>query len=119
MSTRLLASPARRATLARELTAEVVRRGVDGVNVDFEPVPVGMAAALTSFVQVLRADLDRAGAGYQLTVAILGHFESYDIAGLVAPHAADALYLMAYQYAGVWSASAGSTDPTAESPTTS
>ena len=107
----LLASSSRRLRLAREIAAEVVRRGVDGVNVDLEPVPVGQKAAFTSFVRQLRAALDAAAPGLQLTVAVTGYFSSYDVRGLVAPGAADALYVMGYHYAGWWSTRAGSNAP--------
>lgn len=107
----LLASSARRKRLALEIAAEVVRRGVDGVNVDVEPVPVGQKAAFTSFVRSLRAALDDAAPGLQLTVAITGYYSSYDVRGLVAPGAADAIYLMGYHYAGWWSKIAGSNAP--------
>jgi spore germination protein YaaH len=107
----LLSSPARRDKLALEIAAEVVRRGVDGVNVDLEPVPIGQKAAFTAFVRRLRAALDAAAPGLQLTVAITGYYSSYDVRGLVAPGAADAIYVMGYPYAGWWSKIAGSTAP--------
>ena len=107
----LLGSAARRERLALEIAAEVVRRRVDGVNVDLEPVPVGQKAAFTSFVRRLRAALDDAAPGLQLTVAITGYYSSYDARGLVAPGAADALYVMGYHYAGWWSKVAGSNAP--------
>jgi spore germination protein YaaH len=111
VTTALLSSPARREKLALQIAAEVVRRGVDGVNVDLEPVPVGQKAAFTSFVRRLRVALDAAAPGLQLTVAITGYYSSYDVRGLVAPGAADAIYLMGYPYAGWWSKIAGSTAP--------
>ncbi len=107
----LLGSSARRARLAKEIAAEVVRRGVDGVNVDLEPVPVGQKAAFTSFVRQLRTALDAAEPGLQLTVAITGYFSSYDVGRLTRPGAADAIYLMGYHYAGWWSKVAGSNAP--------
>jgi hypothetical protein len=107
----LLGSSAHQQRLAREIAAEVIRRGVDGVNVDLEPVPVGQAGAFTSFVRRLRSALDAAGPGLQLTVAITGYYSSYDVRGLVAPGAADAIYLMGYHYAGWWSKRAGSNAP--------
>lgn len=107
----LLASTAARDRLAREVAAEVVRRGVDGVNVDFEPIPVGQKANFTLFVRALRAALEREGSGYQLTFDVVGHYESYDVRSLVGPEGADAVYLMGYHYAGTWSKIAGSTAP--------
>ncbi len=107
----LLGSASRRLRLAREIAAEVVRRGIDGVNMDLEPVPVGRQAAFTSFVRQLRSALDDAAPGLQLTVAITGYYSSYDVRGLVAPGGADAIYVMGYHYAGWWSKVAGSNAP--------
>jgi spore germination protein YaaH len=111
VSRALLASGNRRLRLAREVAAEVSRRGVDGVNVDFEPIPVGLRTNFTKFVESLRAELDRRGPGYQLTFAITGHHESYDVRALLRRGGADAVYLMGYHYAGTWSTRAGSTAP--------
>src|SRR5664280_1356962 len=41
----LLGSSPHQVRLAAEIAAEVVRRGVDGVDVDLEPVPAGQAGA--------------------------------------------------------------------------
>jgi spore germination protein YaaH len=107
----ILSNAARRARLARELADEVVARGVDGVNVDFEPIPHGQRANFTAFVRTLRAELDERGPGYQLTFDVTGYHESYDVAGLLAPGGADAVFLMGYHYAGTWSKIARSTAP--------
>ena len=105
----LLASSSSRAALARAAADEVIRRGVDGVNVDFEPIPVGQAANFTDFVRRLRVELDARRRGLQLTVDLVGHFDSYDVPGLVP--SVDAIYLMGYHYAGWWSSVAMSTAP--------
>jgi spore germination protein YaaH len=107
----LLDSAAARQRLAAEVAAEVVRRGVDGVNVDFEPIPVGRKAQFTDFIKRLRKELDGQRAGYQLTFAIVGHYESYDVGPAVGPDAADAVYLMGYHYSGTFSKIAGSNAP--------
>jgi spore germination protein YaaH len=107
----LLGDRARWQRLARGVAAEVVRRGVDGVNVDFEPIPVGQRDAFTRFVRFLRAELDRTGPGRQLTFDVTGHHTSYDVRAILAPGGADAVYLMGYHYAGTWSRVAGSTSP--------
>ncbi|HEY7524478.1 MAG TPA: glycosyl hydrolase family 18 protein [Candidatus Limnocylindrales bacterium] len=107
----ILGDPGRWSRLARETAAEVVRRGVDGVNVDFEPIPLGQRDAFTRFVRALRAELDRRRPGSQLTFDVTGHHTSYDVRGLLAPGGADAVYLMGYHYAGTWSRVAGSTAP--------
>jgi len=110
-SVALLKSAEARARLAREVADEVVRRGVDGVNVDFEPIPRGQKAAFTDLVRRIRAELDTRGPGYQLTFAVTGHFESYDVAGALKAGGADAVYLMGYHYAGTFSTIAHGTAP--------
>ncbi|MGH2513242.1 MAG: glycosyl hydrolase family 18 protein [Candidatus Limnocylindrales bacterium] len=107
----LLASPTARARMISETVAEVVRRGVDGVNLDFEPIPVGQRTNFTALVRGLRAALDAVHPGYQLTVAMTGYFSSYDPGALIAPGAADAIYLMGYHYRGTFSTQAGSNSP--------
>jgi spore germination protein YaaH len=110
-SATLLASPAARARLAREVADEVVRRGVDGVNVDFEPIPLGQKANFTDLVRQVRRELDARGPGYQLTFDVVGHFESYDVGAALKPGGADAVYLMGYHYAGTFSTIAHGTAP--------
>lgn len=110
-STKLLASAAARARLAREVAAEVVRRGVDGVNVDFEPIPRGQQANFTDLVRQIRRELDARRRGYQLTFDVVGHFESYDVRAALQPGAADAVYLMGYHFAGTFSTVAHATAP--------
>ena len=110
-SVALLKSAEARARLAGEVADEVVRRGVDGINVDFEPIPRGQKAAFTDLVRRIRAELDARGPGYQLTFAVTGHFESYDVAAVLKPGGADAVYLMGYHYAGTFSTIAHGTAP--------
>jgi len=107
----ILSNASRRARLARELADEVDARGVDGVNVDFEPIPRGERAHFTAFVRTLRAELDKRGPGYQLTFDVTGYHDSYDVAGLLAPDGADAVFLMGYHYAGTFSKIARSNAP--------
>ena len=107
----LLASTNARARLAREFADEVVRRGVDGINVDFEPIPIGQKANFTDLVRRLRTELDRRRAGYQLTFDVVGHFDSYDVGALLRPGGADAVYLMGYHFAGTFSTIAHGTAP--------
>jgi spore germination protein YaaH len=109
-STDLLASSVARQRLAEDVAGEVVRRGIDGVNVDFEPIPRGQKANFTDLIRRIRLELDARGRGYQLTFDVLGHFESYDVAGSLAA-GADAVYLMGYHYAGTFSTIAHATAP--------
>ncbi len=110
-SATLLASAKARARLARELADEVVRRGVDGVNVDFEPIPRGQKANFTDLVRRIRSELDARRPGYQLTFDVVGHFESYDVGAALKPGGADAVFLMGYHYAGTFSTIAHGTAP--------
>ena len=110
-SATLLGSAAARARLAGEVADEVVRRGVDGVNVDFEPIPLGQKANFTDLIRRIRTELDARRPAYQLTFDVVGHFESYDVAAALAPGGADAVYLMGYHYAGTFSTIAHGTAP--------
>jgi hypothetical protein len=110
-SVALLGSEKARARLAKAVADEVVRRGVDGVNVDFEPIPRGQQANFTDLVRRIRTELDGRGPGYQLTFDVVGHFESYDVAAALRPGGADAVYLMGYHYAGTFSTIAHGTAP--------
>jgi spore germination protein YaaH len=62
-------------------------------------------------MRTLRRELDRVRPGSQLTFCVVGHHETYDVAGATGPDAADAVYLMGYHYAGTWSDVANSTAP--------
>ncbi len=106
----LLDSSARRQRLADTIARVVTERGVDGVDLDFEPIPTGLAKAYGDLVGRVRRALDARHGGLQLTVALVGHFDSYDVPAIVRGHP-DALYLMGYHYAGWWSKVAGSTAP--------
>jgi spore germination protein YaaH len=112
-TTALLSSSVARQTLANEIANAVVARGVDGVNLDFEPIPASQRANYVSFVRAVRRALDAKAPGYQLTFAATGFIANYDIAALTASGAADAVYIMGYQYRGAWSSRAGSTAPLA------
>jgi spore germination protein YaaH len=101
----------RRELLARETADVVARRGIDGVNVDFEPIPRGQKANFTDFVRRMRKALDDIRPGFQLTFDVTGHHDSYDVGGALRPGGADAVYLMGYHYAGTWSKIAASTSP--------
>jgi hypothetical protein len=107
----LLGSATARETLASEIAAAVHERGADGVNLDFEPIPLGQRANFVTFVQQLRAALDATQAGYQLTFDATGDMANYDVAALTAPGAADAVFVMGYDYRIAGSGIAGSISP--------
>jgi spore germination protein YaaH len=110
-SVKLLSNQAARSRLAHQIAAEVTRRGVDGVNIDFEPIPSSETDHFTDLVRRVRTALDGERAGLELTVATTGYIANYDIEGLTAPGAADAIYIMAYHYSGSWSNRAGAVSP--------
>jgi spore germination protein YaaH len=113
ITSRLLGSATARATLTREIVHEVVRRGVDGVNIDFEPIPSARKDAFVTFIRQLRRALDAARPGYQLTYDSTGYVGNYDVRRLTGPGAADAAFIMGYPYEGPWSDRAGSVAPLA------
>ena len=80
----MLSKSANRARLARETAQAVIDRGVDGVNVDFEPIPGSQKANFVDFVRRLRTELDARKHGLQLTVDSTGYIANYDVAGLTA-----------------------------------
>jgi spore germination protein YaaH len=114
MST-LLNSATNRTRLVAAISSTVKSRNADGVNLDFEPVPASLRAQYTAFVRQLKAKLVADGAGSQLTVATTagaGTWSTgYDLAGLTAPGAADALMVMAYDLNWSGSTRAGGVAP--------
>ena len=107
----LLGSPSARANLARQIAAAVRDRGADGVNVDFEPIVNGYGDEFTAFVRTLRAELDAIAPGYEITVDTTGSVGNYQLASLVAPGAADAIFLMGYDFRGSGESTAGAIAP--------
>ena len=111
----LLGSAANRVKLINAIVATVRARNADGVNLDFEPVAVAQRDQYTSFVRQLKAALVAAGAGSRLTVCTMAGAGTwatgYDLAGLVAPGAADSLFVMGYDFSWSGSARAGGVAP--------
>jgi spore germination protein YaaH len=110
-SIKLLSSSTARARLVREIVEQVRSRNVDGVNIDFEPIPGSQKQHFVTFVRALRRGLDGYRNGLDLTVAATGFVANYDVHGLTQPGAADAIFIMAYHYRGSWSATSGSIAP--------
>ncbi|MEP7158523.1 MAG: glycosyl hydrolase family 18 protein, partial [Chloroflexota bacterium] len=95
----LLGSPEARQSLAAEIAAEIQSRGVDGVNLDFEPLLPDTIDQFGLFMNELRVALDAIDPTYQLTFATTGSqrvaaLEMYGDA--FARYAADALVIMGY-----------------------
>lgn len=111
----LLGSASARASLVNAIVATVGNRAADGVNLDFEPVSTTLRDQYTSFVRQLKAGLVSAGVGSNLTVCTMAGAASwatgYDLAGLTAPGAADAVFVMGYDYSWSGSARAGGVAP--------
>ena len=107
----LLGDPTARRRLARQAAAAVRDRGADGINLDFEPIVSGHSADFTAFVRTMRAELDRVHRGYQLTFDTTGRIGNYPIEDATAPGAADAIFIMGYDYRGSGALTAGSIDP--------
>jgi spore germination protein YaaH/putative cell wall-binding protein len=113
--TTLLNSAANRARLVGEITSLIRGRGADGVNVDFEPVPASLRSQFTAFIRELKAGMINGHAPSYLTVSTMAGAAAwstgYDVVGLTAPGAADALMVMAYDFHWSGSARAGSPSP--------
>ena len=111
----LLGSDTARATLVNAITAAVGNRAADGVNLDFEPVATPQRDQYTSFVRQLKAALVAAGVGSYLTVDTMAGAATwasgYDLAGLTATGAADAVFVMGYDYSWSGSTKAGAVAP--------
>jgi len=107
----LLSSADARQALATEIALAVRERGIDGVNLDFEPVPTGQRDSFVAFVLTLRQALDAQAPGYQLTFDATGEIANYDVTALTAAGAADAVLVMGYDYRTASAAKAGSIAP--------
>jgi spore germination protein YaaH/flagellar hook assembly protein FlgD len=107
----LLGSPAARLTLARQIAAAVRDRGADGVNLDFEPLVSGRSDEFVALIRSIRAELARIARGYQVTFDTTGSIGNYPIEAATAPGAADAIFIMGYDYRTASSGSAGSIAP--------
>ncbi len=111
----LLGSATARASLVNAIVATVRNRAADGVNLDFEPVSTTLRDQYTSFVRQLKAGLVAAGVGSHLTVCTMAGAATwatgYDLAGLAASGAADAVFVMGYDFSWSGSARAGGVAP--------
>ena len=107
----LLDSPAARGRLARQIAAAVRDRGADGVNLDFEPIAAGRSDEFVALIRAVRTELNRVHKGYQLTFDTTGTIGNYPIEAATAPGAADAIFIMGYDYRTASSPNAGSIAP--------
>ena len=116
--TAVLSNPAVSLTAAQQIAAEVGRRGADGVNLDFEPIAPGQIANFVTFTRMVRAELDKVHPGYELTFCATGAPGTYDLPDLLAPGAADAVFIMGYDLRGGSPTYTGSIDPLTSTLTT-
>ena len=110
-SVTLLSDPARRAILVQDIVDQLAERDVDGVNLDFEPVPAEVRPEFVDFVRELRAGLDARKRGLQLTFDTTTSVPDWDLAALTADDAADAALIMGYDYRVATAPTAGSVSP--------
>ena len=107
----LLGSSTARANLARQIAAAVRDRGADGVNLDFEPLSSGYAEEFVALVKTVRVELDKVAKGYQLTFDTTGYIGNYPLEAATAAGAADAIFIMGYDYRSSGSSPVGSIAP--------
>jgi spore germination protein YaaH len=108
---RLLSDPGARIRLVADIMAVITEAGVDGVNLDVEPLPREVSADFTQLVRELRAAMNAVDPSLQLTFDVMPGIEGYDIAALTADDAADAMFVMGYEYVTGSAARTGSTAP--------
>ena len=113
--TALLTSDANRARLVSEVVSLVADRRADGVNIDFEPVPTSLRSQFTTLVREIKGALVAAGVGSFVSVDTMAGAATwstgYDVVGLTAAGAADALMVMAYDFHYAGSSRAGGVAP--------
>jgi spore germination protein YaaH len=107
----LLSDRGARRRLAREIAGLVQRRGVDGVNLDFEPIPIDVKDDYVTFVRELRVELDARVERSTIVFDATGLVTNYDVRALTRRGAADAVLVMGYAFRGYWSPRAGSVAP--------
>jgi spore germination protein YaaH/flagellar hook assembly protein FlgD len=107
----LLGSSSARLTFARQVAAAVRDRGADGVNLDFEPLVSGYESQFVSLLRSVRSELNRVRSGYQLTYDTTGYIGNYPLEASVGRGAADAVFVMGYDYRTASSSTVGSVDP--------
>lgn len=108
---RLLSDPANRMRLTAEVVKVVTDAGADGVNLDFEPMPQEVSEDFTQLVREMRAALNAVDPKLQLTFDVMPGIENYDVAALTDDDAADALFVMGYEYLTGSAARTGSNAP--------
>jgi spore germination protein YaaH len=109
----LLGNPAARQNLASQAALAVHNRGIDGINLDFEPIATGYDDEFTALVRTFRSELDALAPGYQLTFDTTGRIGNYPIEEATAAGGADAIFIMGYDYRTASQPTVGSISPLA------
>jgi spore germination protein YaaH/flagellar hook assembly protein FlgD len=107
----VLGSSGARRTLARQIVAAVRDRGADGVNLDFEPLARGYADEFVSLLRTIRREFNRVRSGYQITYDTTAYIGNYPLEASVGKRAADAIFVMGYDFRIGNSSTAGSISP--------
>ncbi len=107
----ILGSKAARLRLVKQVVAAVRDRGADGVNLDFEPLASGYADEFVALLKTFRTQFNRIRRGYQITYDTTGFIGNYPLEASVGKGAADAIFVMGYDYRTSSSGTAGSIDP--------
>ena len=107
----MLGSAAARDNLARQAAQAVADRGADGINLDFEPIVSGRGADFTALVRSIRARLDTVAPGALLTFDATAQVGNYPVAAATGPGAADAIFVMGYDFRTAGSSVAGAIAP--------
>ena len=89
-------------------------RGLDGVNLDIEPIPERLADEYVELVRTVRTALDEVDPELGLTLEVHPSLVGYDLAGLTGEGAADRAIIMGYEYRGDGAATTGSQAPLAD-----
>ena len=111
---RLLEEQESRERLANQIADLVADRGLDGVNLDIEPIPERLADEYVELVRTVRTALDEVDPELGLTLEVHPSLVGYDLAGLTAEGAADRAIIMGYEYRGDGAATTGSQAPLAD-----
>ena len=107
----ILGSSAARLNLVRQTVAAVRDRGADGVNLDFEPLASGYADEFVALLRTFRSEFNKVRSGYQVVYDTTGYIGNYPLEASVGKRAADAIFVMGYDYRTGGSATSGSIDP--------
>ena len=107
----ILGSSANRLRLVRQVVAAVRDRGADGVNLDFEPLSRGYSDEFVKLLRTFRSEFNRVRSGYQITYDTTAYIGNYPLEASVGRAAADAIFVMGYDYRTGSSSTSGSIDP--------